>query len=198
MVHKLSEKKNEKAVLLLPERINDADLLAENILKTKIFDNVIKYKEIFPKAKIIDEQVIESAIKDSVDLVKDYNINFESYSDLYIAADHYSLGVYLNINSIKYNFFEEGNGRLSSSEDVYEHLAKINPIRAQIAKRLKLFGFSENVIHRYGNLNSVQNNNYSDSRDINFDVSERLVSLTSNDIEKIFLHSEFLKKAFQI
>lgn len=196
MVHKLSEKKKEKAVLLLPERINDADLLTKNILKTEIFSDVIKYKEIFPKAKIVDSKVIESAIKDSIDLVKDYNIDFSSYDDLYIASDHYSLGVFLTINNIKYNFFEEGNGRLSSSEDVYEHLAKINPIRAQIAKKLKLFGFSENVIHRYGNLNAIKNDDYYDSRDINFDVSERLATLSSMDIEKIFFAFGVSKESF--
>lgn len=187
MVHKLTEKSDEPAILLLPERINDADLLRESIQQTGIFEDVIKYKEFFPKSKKIGDNVIQAAIKESIDLVESYKIDFESFSDLYIASDHYSLGVYLNIKNIKYNFFEEGNGRLSTSNDVYEHLEKINPIRARIARNLKLFGFSENVIHRYGNLNVSKNNNYFDSRDINFDVSKRLATLTNEDIERIFL-----------
>lgn len=186
MVHKLSEKRNDKAILLLPERINNADLLKENFIKTGIFEDIIKYKEFFPKSKIINEEVIENAIKDSIAIVKEYNIDFKSFSDLYIASDHYSLGVFLNINKIKYNFFEEGNGRLSSSEEVFEHLEKINPIRAKIARRLKLFGFSENVEHRYGNLSYKKDETYFDRRDIDFNVSKRLSTLSSKDIETIF------------
>ena len=145
---------------MLPARINDSEKLEKNIRNTGIFADVVLYKEFFPKSKIVNEEVIRKAIEESIEMVDSYQIDFKSFDEIYVASDHYSVGVYLNSKKIKYNFFEEGNGRLSTSEDVLEHLQKINPIRAEIAKKLELFGFSDNVIKRYGNTSFNRNDGY--------------------------------------
>lgn len=197
MVHKLAYKKDKEAVLMLPARINDSEKLEKNIRNTGIFADVVLYKEFFPKSKIVNEEVIRKAIEESIEMVDSYQIDFKSFDEIYVASDHYSVGVYLNSKKIKYNFFEEGNGRLSTSEDVLEHLQKINPIRAEIAKKLELFGFSDNVIKRYGNTSFNRNDGYYDVRDEDFNVSEILKSLTENEVAKIFSSFGVTKESIQ-
>lgn len=183
LVDKLLRHKTEVADLLIPARINFSEYLVDSLKRLKIFRNVIQYQEYFPK----EGQTIDKITEETFRLVESYPINLDEYREINVACDHYSFGVYLNINKIKYNFWEDGRGRLCTDNILLEHLKKINISRFNLIKKFNLLGHSECVVKRFGDLNSIEyiNSEGKDNRDVNFSLIAGLKELDNRWIEKI-------------
>ena len=183
-LHKLIYHKNDEAVLFIPERINDATILKRNFEKAGIFNEIFLYKEIFFSNKSFTEDILNDSIKKSILLVEKYPYDFSSFSEINIAQDYFSLGIYLNIKKIKYNYFEDACGRLSTDDDLCEHIKIISKVRWHLIKKYRLLGNNKNVNNRYGDL-SRQKEGYFNSKDVNFSVKKILNNMKYNDIINI-------------
>jgi hypothetical protein len=187
LVHKLTYHKNDDAILLIPSRHNDVKELQKNISNSKIFTKVIPYDEIFiriPKEKI-SEQEIDKAINQMTEFVsQNFPVTLSDFEERNIFGDHYSIGIFLVKNELSYNFFEEGRGRLSTGDQLLEHIEKMNPIRAAILKKLKLLGNNKSVKNRFGDLDH-QKEGYHNTKDIHFSIEDSLKQLSRTEINKL-------------
>lgn len=184
LIDKLSRHPDEDAFLLIPERINYSDLYFTKINESGIFQKVYQYSEFFPKGDYLSAEILDEIISKTNNIVKNYKIDLRDFSEINVACDHYSFGLFLNLNNIKYNFWEDGRGRLGTDNFLLEHLEKINKIRFELIKKYSLLGHSKNVIYRFGDL-SVQNNKKLDPRDRDFCLIKELKKLCKNDLNKI-------------
>jgi hypothetical protein len=188
MVHKLTYHENEDSVLLIPSRHNDVKDLLNNIKQSGIFSDVLQYDELFVRCdnNEIKEKDITEAIKKLIAFTENYfPVKLSKFEEKYIFGDHYSLGTFLVEKGIDYNYFEDGRGRLSTDDQLLEHIEKINPLQHHIAKRLGLIGNNRYVKNRYGDL-TCQKDAYYNSKDIHFSIEESLKKLSQNQIEKLF------------
>lgn len=184
IVDKITRHPNDTADLLLPERVNFSQDLEKNLKKLHIFNKIILYKEFFPKEETLTDEALERIKTKTIDLINGYQLDIGNYSEVNVACDHLSFGLYLNIKKIKYNFWEDGRGRLSTDDVLLEHLKKINIARYELIQRYKLLGHSDCVINRFGDTTSPLYQ-AKDPRDVNFTLMKLLSELNDELLNKI-------------
>ena len=189
ILHKLVFNKENRATLwissyLLDDRSDMLGLLKDSM----VFDDVAVFDEvgsIYHGNIRVTRQMIEDEKNNIMDNInKDAVKELKSFKKLYMCQDTHSLGIYLNENKIKYNFFEDGCGTLCRPEMIIDLVKKESPAVAQIVMELECLGESSNVVHRYGDL-SEQIDGYFNKKDIDFSVKKILKILPKEDLKKI-------------
>ena len=184
ILHKIIYNNDKKCVLYLSHINMDITKLLKNLKKSKIFEDVKVYYE-YNFSLLNESETIDKFSDKLTDFMKEHNdINFGRIDEYYVCADQYSLAMYLILNKIKYNYFEEACGILSKSDVVCENVKKISKVQYNFAKELKLFGESEFVINRYGNL-SKQEDGYYNEKDVDFNIPKLLSKLSKKDIKRV-------------
>lgn len=185
MLHKMKYHGKEKAVLLIPERINDSRNLKEKFEKTGIFSQIYLYGEPRVESRDLSPAGVKKEIEKMVHQVEtEFPVNVQEFDEINVSDDHYAFGTYLVKKGISYNFFEDGCGRLSTEKDLMEHVKKMWPIREHIIRELKLFGNAQVVKNRYGDLNA-QAAGYENPKDVHFSVTEILSKLSKEEVARI-------------
>ena len=181
ILHKLKYHEKENAVVCFPARNNDCNKVLELLSDSVIFDKVYLYEEY----DIAAEKSVDVTIDEINKYIEErFPIKLEYCKEINVFDDFYSFGIYLVTKKIKYNFFEDGAGRLSTEEQLIEHIEKVCPIRKKIIDKLKLLGNSTNVIARYGDL-TVQEEGYYNEKDIHFSTSEILADLGEEELNEV-------------
>ncbi|MCL1798407.1 MAG: hypothetical protein FWG23_01520 [Eggerthellaceae bacterium] len=199
VLHKHFYRQNDKAVLLIPERINESRSFQKYFSDAGVFEQVFLYDEpSVSKDKSLKENL--SHIKEFYD--NDLPIEIGFFDEIYVAVDHYAFGAYLVINSLKYNYFEDASGRLSRHKELAKDVCYVNPARGAIAEALGLYGNSLLVDNRYGDL-ALQDSDYLNQKDIHFSVTELLSQLNRTEIRKLanlflFRHEDSGFESFEV
>lgn len=181
ILHKLKYHKKENAVVCFPARNNDCNQVMKLLSDSVIFDKVYLYEEY----DIVAEKSVDVIIDESIKFIEErFPIKLEYCKEINVFDDFYSVGIYLATKKIKYNFFEDGAGRLSTEEQLIEHIEKVCSVRKNIIEKLKLLGNSSTVIARYGDL-TVQEQGYYNEKDIHFSTSEILADLEEEERNEV-------------
>lgn len=161
--------------------------LIERINESKIFNEVIEYKEIsFTKTK---DQMNDKELDIELDRVcnivdKTIGKALKESNNIYLCSDFYSIGFYIIKNKIKYNYFEDGCGVISQPNLPYRIIEKENPNRALLAKKLSSFGNNDYVVNRYASLKD-QIEGYSNPKDINFCLEDKINNISKKDADRL-------------
>lgn len=182
IIHKL-EYNNDKDCILYISKYNKDKKSIEQKLKEHRFFKEVKILEEFPFT--VEKNIDNNIINKICNYVEKNNLdNLKTYKEYYICGDHYSLGIYLAKNNIKYNYFEDACGVLSQKDLAANYTKKIRLWQYNITKKLRLFGESELVIKRYGDL-SKQIDGYFNKKDVDFSIAKILQNMSKKQIKII-------------
>lgn len=188
LLHKMTRNKENDAVLWLSSFLTrNQPGLMEAIKESAIFRDVQIFQEIdyiYSGVKKPSKSAVDEEIKNIEKNIDKKVAQLNTYRDIYICQDVHSLGIFLNLNGIKYNFFEDGCGTLSNTQLCLTLIKESNPVLAEIVKKLKCQGESENVVSRYGDL-SEQVRGYFNKKDIDFSVKKTLKILDEAEIKRV-------------
>lgn len=191
ITHKLTEHRDEKAILYLYAAMQDLDTNLPRLEKADIFEKIFLIDEInlrkgwkgLPTGS--SETDIKSNIQvlcDAVDQWLPYRISEKD--TLYIANDHWALGIYCIWNKIPYIYYEDGVGMLSKPEYSLELVRKLNQTHAVIAQYIHAFGLNDCVIKKLADLDN-QTEGFLDEKAEHYCLKEKLRNLPEKDIEKL-------------
>lgn len=189
--HKLEDNSNPARLYISSYLIEKKPDLINNLIDSKIFDEVYKYEEI--SIRRTDKRMNDKELSEEIDRIckevdKTIGKVLKESNNIYLCSDFYSIGFYLIKNKINYNYFEDGCGAISQPDLPYRIVEKDNPNRALITKKLKSFGNNEYVINRFASLKD-QIEGYSNIKDIDFCLEERINNISkkeANTLLKIF------------
>ena len=142
---------DKKSDIMLSDGTVDLEIIKHHIEKSNLFNKIYIFPDKMIKSKRIrrdyyDEQIAEKLIAENVELVKqNLPVNLNQYDEIFLCADQFPLGIYINANNIKHYFFEEGNGQQSRRDTTVEYTMKEkDPYLYWIVKKLGLYGENDN------------------------------------------------------
>lgn len=189
MVHRKNIHPDEKAILIMADF--SSNKFADFQELTYFFDEIylLPYRTI--------EQNPETMIE-AMDKLYKAHIPYEpgEFSEIYIAAAHYFLSLYLVANHIKFHFMEDGCGILSKPKVSYDIVMKYAPVQANIAQTYGMFdGENPYVIDRICNVNAQSFQLNADNL-VDFDLVKEMKKCETDYIDKIlsFFRIEKLKE----
>ena len=135
MLHRYWNHRKEKAVLILPDFIQDKYPQYRSLENKNFFDRVV----LFPYTQILHTGEME--IFHSVKAVceKTFPCRLSEFHKIYVAGAHFYFSLYLIKMKIPFIIFEDAAGMLSHPEVLLEGLKKNYPVQAQIAVKYGLF-----------------------------------------------------------
>ena len=189
--HKLLHRKETDAILFLYSGLAGVEEYRTKILECNIYKEVYIVNEIELRkgwAGVPNEKAIELIEKD-IDLIVGRVENWlparlEEMDEIYIANDHWALGMYCIHNHIPYYYYEDGVGMLSKPDYSYELVYKLNKTQAYIAKYIGAFGNNEYVIKKYADLNN-QTEGFYDEKACHYSVKNTLECLDESDMKNV-------------
>lgn len=195
ILHKIKYNREKDAVLIISEfmqRKEVLDEIVENTKKTGWFHQVIisPEREIkkYRKGTLSEESTIEevTAVAESIasGVEKEIKLDFNKFEEINIASEHWSIGCYLLLRKIPYNYFEDASGMLSQYEKLREIIKGIDIINYMILHTFNGFGRNELTKKVFANL-SNQQEGFFDERAVDFSISKILSQLSQEEIDKI-------------
>ena len=192
ILHKITFNTDKECDLIISSLTVNYENLAKTLKESKIFQNVL----ILDDKKIVQERIKRSSQNETLGVlekIKNNNVelekqikNLEEYKEIYLCADHFPLGIYLNSNKIRYNYFEDGPGQQCKVEQTIESSIKAkNKFLYDIIVYLNLFGRSKNVNSRYIDLAAQVDLKEDGILNQDFSVSKILSSLDDNKKNKV-------------
>lgn len=191
IIHRIIYNQEEKAVFvssqgILKNRIN-------SLKKSNIFNEIYYIEDTELRNNnfnILNGQSFSSEIEDvAKKFIYQYEkilpFKIEQFSDIYLAADHGVLGIYILIKKYKYIFLEDGRG-IYSNWQILDNLLKIkNPGLRMIAYYYGSYGRNKLIKKKYIAFDS-QNIKCNFNKCIDFDIDSLLDTISSDNIDKIF------------
>lgn len=195
IVHKLYYKRNEPAHLLVVEYIQPPAERCAFLSKltdygwfdkiTVIPERNIKMQHGQALTEDSKQDEIERVIANIIKAVDtQLNIDFHSFESIYVAGDHWAVGVYLTYNKIPFNYFEDASGMLSQHERYAEIIKNISFTNYIISKHIKGLGKSPVIIEKYANLRD-QVEGFFDDRAVDFNITQLIKQLSESDTKKL-------------
>lgn len=181
-VHKLKYYKDEDAVLILPDFILEKFPDIKRTFPKEIFDiKIIRYMKLNYR---VDENQFENDLKR---IIAELEIDdIPSAKEIYIAGGQYAFSHYLIKNMIKFHFFEEAPGRLTTAEIVMGNVKKINEKQYNIALSDGMFvGNSEMVTTIIGNAAAQVEGSALPENFEDFDVIDALHTISVDELKQI-------------
>lgn len=191
MLHRYWNHRKEKAILILPDFIQNKYPEYYNLEKRKFFDKVI----LFPYTRIPHEG--EEKILDSVKAIceKQFPYKLTEFHKIYVAGAHFYFSLYLIKMKISFIFFEDAAGILSHPEILREGLEKKYPVQEKIAVKYGLFTGENKYISSVICLRRAQTKSFTGKRYVDFSVEHALSNLPFWQLRR-FRHL-FLSKKIQ-
>lgn len=188
IVHKLKCNDQEGVFLISSANVN-SERIKQNAEKLRIFKKVGILKHEVPLMKKVkgqnleDSNYIDKIIDDYRNLfVKALPIELSDFENLYIWADHFPIGIYLNSCGIEYNYFEDGCGQMSR---VNETISNLPPIQREIVERLRLFGQNGNVQKRFINFEAQSEDYTFSEKDVDFPINKYVAEFSDEEKKQI-------------
>lgn len=178
MVERCKENYSEDAILLIHPAIEEKNPNYRSLIKKGFFKEII----IIPYNKMRYnehnfEKIYDKIINDEI------NIDLKKFSEINVAGAQYYFSNYLIRNNIKFNFYEEASGMLSTSSILENIVKNINENQYKFALEHNMFtGDNICVERKICNLNA-QIEGFHDDKAEHFDVVEELLKL-SNEKQK--------------
>lgn len=189
--HKLLHRKEQDAILFLYSGLAGVEDYRDKILECNIYNEIHIVNEIELRKgwtgvpSIESTEIIEKDIKLVTERVDEWlPARLEDMDEIYIANDHWALGLYCIHHHIPYYYYEDGVGMLSKPDYSYELVYKLNKTQAHIAKYIGAFGNNEYVIKKFADLNN-QSEGFTDDKACHYSVKDSLESLKQEDIDNI-------------
>jgi len=184
ILHKIFYHSEKKAVLYISNIHMDKYNLQNKILASKIFSDVKIFNEFPIELYSNEKRSSNHIIKKILESVKENQINFKEMEEINVCGDHYTLGLYLVMNKIGYNFFEEASGFLSNPSVLENNVKSLNMFHYHLMMKYHLQGNNNQVKKRFGELNN-QKEGYYNEKDCDFPITEILKKIKKQDIDKI-------------
>ena len=144
LIHKMCLNKNKAALYVSTYlRCNQPEIV-ERIKDSEIFEEVYFYDELeYTKTekKMTSNELSKEINRICMNVDKSLGNTLKNANNIYLCSDFYSIGLYLIIKKIKYNFFEDGCGTISKPYMPLRIIEKENPNRAAIVKKVKAIQF---------------------------------------------------------
>lgn len=189
VLHKMTRKPNEKAVLLLSDIHQNSVAFLHRYQSSDIFDDVIILNEMSVNSKVRQSEskhrskssILNRACKD---IKKILPVDISKMDEIYLCPDHFPFGWYIIKNKIKYHCFEEGCGVLSDNEFMISNL-KRNKIQYSLMNVLGYFGANDSAVEILAD-EQAQLEGYTNEKMTDFSVKRILSSLDNAQLEKVF------------
>lgn len=180
IVHKLFYYRNYKAVLMITEYMGPQDEL-------KAFTQKIKELGWFEEVHIVpessfrrtvgsklnersDAETIENTInKMNENLLEWYPSGFSHFEEIYMAADQWSVGVYLLSNKIPYYYLEDASGLLGDESRYLKLMRESTPQNYILCEYLRGAGRNRIVKGKLSDMNNLPEGFY-DEKVIDFSI----------------------------
>ncbi|WP_310605434.1 hypothetical protein [Anaerosporobacter sp.] len=195
IVHKLSIHREEEATLFIVEYMLPTAELQSFIKKLKRmdwFDDIrivpeknFRFQRGFELTEESSQEEIELVIQNICNALENwYKPGFKHFDEYYVAADNWSVGVYLLKNKIPYNYFEDASGIMGDTERFLRIIRDLNETNYIISNYLGGVGRCSIVKHLYCDLES-QDKNFYDTRAIDFTIYKSVLQMKPSDVNQL-------------
>ncbi|MCR4874249.1 MAG: hypothetical protein K5923_00730 [Clostridia bacterium] len=179
-LHKLNYHKEDDAVLLVPTFLRRKSTGLKNITKDSIFKKVIFF-DWDSKFSLIKDEV---TLCDSIDRAMELELGKDWQSkirEINVCSAAYSFGIYLCNKGLKFNWFEEADGRLSDPYPIMANDSTLVPLRYMWANKYGLYTAQSPIIQKiYANMNR-QLDGYNANNVQHYDVMEEMRTLSDSE-----------------
>lgn len=188
VLHRLTRKKNETAVLLLSDIHKNSVAFLERYKNSGIFDDVLLLEESEVNANIKQREqkhrskqsILKSACSE---IKKVLPINLNSADELYLCPDHFPFGWYVIKNKIKYHCFEEGCGVLSDNKFLMSNMSR-NKTQTALMNTLGYFGENDSCVEILADT-QAQVEGFEHPKMVDFSVKRILEELDVKTLERV-------------
>lgn len=195
IVHKLSNHHEEDAVLFIVEYMlptNDLHAYVKNLKRMDWFRDIrivpeknFRFQRGFELTDDSSKEDIEQVIRNICNsLEKWYKPGFKHFNEYNIAADNWSIGIYLLYHKIPYNYFEDACGIMGDTERFLRIIRNFNETNYIISNYLGGIGRCSTVEHLYCSLES-QNKDFYDERAIDFTIYDSVLRMNPIDVNQL-------------
>lgn len=195
IVHKLSIHRDEDAVLFIVEYMLPTNELHAYVKKLKnmnwfrdiriVPEKNFRFQRGFELTEESSKEDIEKVIKNICNsLEKWYKPGFAHFSEYNIAADNWSIGIFLLYHKIPYNYFEDACGIMSDTERFLRIIRNFNETNYIISNYLGGVGRSRTARRLYCSLKS-QTKDFYDDRAVDFTIYESVLRMKPFDVNHL-------------
>jgi hypothetical protein len=195
IVHKLANHREENATLFIVEYMLPTAELHAYVKKLKrlnwfvdiqiVPEKNFRFQRGFELTEKSSEEEIEQVIQNiCTSLEKWYKPGFKHFDDYYIAADNWSVGIYLLYHKISYNYFEDACGLMGDLDRFLRIIRNFNETNYVISNYLGGVGRSNMAKHLYCSLD-CQDKDFHDDRAINFTIYDSILQMKPCDVNDL-------------
>ena len=191
IVHKRKTYGDQDAVLFLYSGLQGVEEEYERILAAGFFREIDLVPEIELKRDWtpLNDKSDESEIRENVRrLVRNVEewlpIPLSGNNAIYLANDHWALGLYCIWKNIPYHYYEDGVGMLSKPEYSRELVYRMNRTHAIVASYMGAFGQNDLVVEKIGDLEN-QTEGFADEKAVHFSLKDELRQLSGEDMGRL-------------
>ena len=195
LVHKLSIRREEDAVLFIVEYMLPTNELHAYVKKLKsmhwfhdiriVPEKNFRFQRGFELTEKSSKEDIEQVIQNICNsLEKWYKAGFTQFDEYNIAADNWSIGIYLLYHRIPYNYFEDACGIMCDTERFLRIIRNFNETNYIISNYLGGVGRSSTAKQLYCSLKS-QSKDFYDDRAIDFTIYDSILRMNPLDVNQL-------------
>ena len=174
MLHRYLNHRKEKAVLILPDFIQDKYPQYRKLESKNFFDRVV----LFPYTQIAHEGEDEVFRNVKAACEKEFSCRLSGFHKIYVAGAHFYFSLYLVKMKIPFTFIEDAAGMLSTPEILRKGLEKSYPAQAKIAVKYGLFTGDNPNISSVICLKKAQSKIFPEEGCVDFSVEQALKNLS--------------------
>lgn len=188
VLHKLTKKPDEKAVLLLSDIHKNSVAFLSRYRESGIFDEVFLLEESAVNSAARQNEakhrskryILNSACRA---IKKILPVDVEKMDEVYLCPDHFPFGWYIIKNKIKYHCFEEGCGVLSDNEFMLSNM-KRNKAQYKLMDVLGYFGNNDSAVEILAD-ELCQKDGYFNSKMTDFSVTRILKAMPDEQRKRV-------------
>lgn len=196
MLHKALYMKEEPAHLYISNGNNIETTYIEKLKATGFFSEVIVMDDqpvwaLSYSKDVRDEENLKDVMRQATEICeKSLVLPLEDYDEIYVAADHFPLGMVLVFNGISYHYIEEATGAYANYDLWLRIVAEQkNTLSYEFATRYGLQGRADCVVEKLIDVdNQLWAKNKNDDKDdkiVDFSLSKLLKKIDYNSKQKI-------------
>lgn len=180
ILHRLIYHPNEKSICLLPEFMYERPGLAEQLVKSEFFTQVIQFRyRTIPHDKNLIFQKTDNFVKNLLPDISEFD-------EINVAGAQYYFSNWLIHENIPFNFWEEASGRITKTEPVRYSVKCISPIQDEVTESNNMYdGKNATVLKRYCNF-KAQLESFDFEKAVDFDPINEIGKLTEDQKISIF------------
>lgn len=191
IVHKRRTYGDQEAVLFVYSGLQGIGEERERIREAGFFREIYPVPEIELKSDWtpLNDKSGETEIRENVQrLVRSVEtwlpVQISGRDTIYLANDHWALGLYCIWKNIPYHYYEDGVGMLSKPEYSRELVYKMNRTHAIVASYMGAFGQNALAVEKIGDLEN-QTEGFADEKAVHFSLKDELRQLPGEDTERL-------------